>query len=62
MDALRAIDERSYQSGNSEVKLFVPIISAMKKLNCPMTLVDYVQLYRTEAGTGEGAAFMYWRP
>ena len=62
LDALQRVDERTYQSGTSEVKLFVPIIVAMAELGCPMTLVDYVPCYRTEAGTGEGMAFMYWKP
>jgi 3-O-methylgallate 3,4-dioxygenase len=61
-DGLCAIDERSYQSGTSEVKLYVPILWAMQQLNCKMNVVDYVPCYRTEAGTGEGFAFMYWTP
>jgi len=24
--------------------------------------VNYVPCYRTEAGTGEGMGFMYWKP
>ena len=61
LDALARIDENSYQSGNSEVKLFVPVLIAMSERKCPMTLVDYVPCYRTEAGSGEGMGFMYWR-
>lgn len=62
LDALAAVDEKYYQSGTSEVKLFVPILIAMAQQNCPVNLVDYVPCYRTEAGTGEGMAFMYWKP
>jgi hypothetical protein len=62
LDALAAVDERYYQSGTSEVKLFVPILIAMAAQNCPVNVVDYVPCYRTEAGTGEGMAFMYWKP
>jgi 3-O-methylgallate 3,4-dioxygenase len=61
-DDLVKIDNRSYQSGTSEVKLYVPIMWAMLQLKCHMQLVDYVPCYRTEAGTGEGFAFMYWKP
>lgn len=61
-DGLANIDDRSYQSGTSEVKLYVPVLVAMKELGAPMTLVDYVPCYRTEAGTGEGMGFMHWTP
>jgi 3-O-methylgallate 3,4-dioxygenase len=59
-EALAKIDERTYQSGTSEVKLYVPVLAAMK--GAEMTLVDYVPCYRTEAGTGEGMGFMHWTP
>jgi Catalytic LigB subunit of aromatic ring-opening dioxygenase len=61
-ERLARVDERSYQSGTSEVKLYVPVLVAMKELGCGMSLIDYVPCYRTEAGTGEGFAFMHWRP
>ena len=59
-EALAQIDNRSYQSGTSEVKLYVPVMVATSQLGLPMTLVDYVPVYRTEAGTGEGFGFFYW--
>ena len=62
LDGLAKINERSYQSGTSEVKLYVPILWAMSQLGCKMQLADYVPCYRTEAGTGEGFGFMYWIP
>lgn len=62
VDALAAVDERYYQSGTSEVKLFVPILIAMAAQKCAVNIVDYVPCYRTEAGTGEGMAFMVWKP
>ena len=62
LEALQRVDERSYQSGTSEIKLYAPVIVAMAERKCPMTLVDYVPCYRTEAGTGEGMGFMYWKP
>lgn len=58
LDGFAKIDERIYQSGTSELKLYVPVLQAMG--GTPMTLVDYVPCYRSEAGTGEGMAFMYW--
>jgi Catalytic LigB subunit of aromatic ring-opening dioxygenase len=61
-EQLAQVDERSYQSGTSEVKLYVPVLVAMQALGCGMNLIDYIPCYRTEAGTGEGFAFMYWKP
>ena len=58
-DGLARIDERSYQSGTSEVKLFVPVLVALNELDCEMRLIDYVPCYRSEAGTGEGMAYLY---
>lgn len=59
-DTLEAIDNRSYQSGTSEVKLYCAVLVAMKQSGTAMTLVDYVPCFRTAAGTGEGMGFMYW--
>ncbi len=59
---LAAIDDRSYQSGTSEIKLYVSVMMALQHTGAQMTLVDYVPCYRTAAGTGEGMGFMYWRP
>jgi hypothetical protein len=61
-ERLSQIDERSYQAGTSEVKLYVPVLVAMNKLGCETNVVDYVPCYRTEAGTGEGFGFFYWVP
>jgi len=58
LDGFAKIDERIYQSGTSELKLYVPILQCME--GTPMTLVEYCPCYRSEAGTGEGMAFMYW--
>jgi hypothetical protein len=62
LEGLAKIDERTYQSGTSEVKLYVPVLMAAREMGAAMTLVDYVPCYRTEAGTGEGMGFMYWAP
>jgi 3-O-methylgallate 3,4-dioxygenase len=59
-EGLASIDNRTYQSGTSEVKLYVPVMVAAAQLKFAMNLVDYVPVYRTEAGTGEGFGFMYW--
>jgi Catalytic LigB subunit of aromatic ring-opening dioxygenase len=59
-DGLEKIDDRSYQSGTSEVKLYVPVMVAASQNGLKMNLADYVPVYRTEAGTGEGFAFIYW--
>ncbi|TNE67812.1 MAG: protocatechuate 3,4-dioxygenase [Alphaproteobacteria bacterium] len=59
-DGLAAVDERSYQSGTSEIKLYVSVLKALEDAGAEMTLVDYVPSYRTAAGTGEGMGFMYW--
>lgn len=61
-EGLAKMDDRTYQSGTSEVKLYVPVLLAMTDTGAPMTLVDYVPCYRTEAGTGEGMGFMHWTP
>jgi 3-O-methylgallate 3,4-dioxygenase len=62
LEGLANVDERIYQSGTSEMKLYVPVLIAGQAMRAPMTMVDYVPLYRTEAGTGEGMGFFYWRP
>ena len=51
-------NERSYRSGTSQVKLYVPSLVAMKAHGCELNLVDYVPCHRTKPGTGEGFAFM----
>jgi 3-O-methylgallate 3,4-dioxygenase len=68
LDALRSADitelaqlpEPIFQSGTSEIKNWVPLAGAMAELGLPMTLVDYVPCYRSEAGTGNGMGFVYW--
>jgi hypothetical protein len=59
-EGLAGVDERSYQSGTSEIKLYVSVMMALRDAGAEMTLVDYVPSYRTPAGTGEGMGFMYW--
>ncbi len=61
-ESLAAVDDRSYQSGTSEIKLYVSVMMALQGTGAQMTLVDYVPCWRTPAGTGEGMGFMYWSP
>jgi 3-O-methylgallate 3,4-dioxygenase len=57
---LAALGESIYQSGTSEIKNWIPVAGAMADLGLPMTLVDYVPCYRSEAGTGNAMGFVYW--
>ena len=59
-DALVAPGEETYQAGTSEVKNWAPVAAAMDGLGFQMKLVDYVPVYRTEAGTGNAMGFVYW--
>jgi 3-O-methylgallate 3,4-dioxygenase len=40
----------------------VPVAGAMARLGFKFHPVDYVPCYRSEAGTGNAMAFVYWRP
>jgi Catalytic LigB subunit of aromatic ring-opening dioxygenase len=70
LDALRArkiegvakLGEAIFQAGTSEVKNWVPVAGAMADLGYEPNVVDYVPCYRSEAGTGNAMAFVYWRP
>jgi hypothetical protein len=60
---LRQIDEAMFASGGTaEIKSWMPVYGAMSHLGAPMTLVDYVPCYRSEAGTGNAMGFVYWKP
>ena len=59
---IAALGEATFQSGTSEIKNWIPVVAAMGELDFPMTLVDYVPCYRSEAGTGNAMGFAYWRP
>jgi 3-O-methylgallate 3,4-dioxygenase len=59
---LRQIDESMFASGGTaEIKSWMPVYGAMSHLRAPMTLVDYVPCYRSEAGTGNAMGFVYWK-
>ncbi len=57
-----ALGETIFQDGTSEAKNWLPVAAAMAELKLPMHLVDYVPCYRSEAGTGNAMAFVYWKP
>jgi hypothetical protein len=58
--ALEAIPENLFKVGTAEIKNWYPVISAMNKTKLRYHLVDYVPCYRSEAGTGNAMAFVYW--
>lgn len=62
VEKLAALGEHVFQAGTSEVKNWIPVAGAMAKLGFPMTLVDYVPVYRSLAGTGNAMGFVYWKP
>ena len=62
MEALVAPGEATYQAGTSELKNWAPVAAIMAALGFRMQLVDYVPVYRTEAGTGNAMGFVYWEP
>src|SRR3712207_5579012 len=59
---LRQIDESMFASGGTaEIKSWMPVYGAMSQSRAPMTVVDYVPCYRSEAGTGNAMGFVYWK-
>jgi seryl-tRNA synthetase len=57
-----SLGEPIFQAGTSEMKNWIPVAGAMAELGLEPQLVDYVPCYRTEAGTGNAMAFVYWQP
>ncbi len=60
LDPVIGLGEAIFQAGTSEVKNWIPVAGAMADIGLHMTLVDYVPCYRSEAGTGNAMAFVYW--
>jgi OH-DDVA oxygenase len=58
--ALEAIPENLFKVGTAEIKNWYPVISALNKTDLRCHLVDYIPCYRSEAGTGNAMAFVYW--
>jgi len=49
-----------FNSGTSEIRNWVILAGAVAGNGLQMNLVDYIPCYRSEAGTGFGAAFAEW--
>jgi 3-O-methylgallate 3,4-dioxygenase len=62
IETVAELGEAIFQAGTSEMKNWVPVAGAMADLGYPPTIVDYIPCYRSEAGTGNAMAFVYWRP
>jgi hypothetical protein len=58
--ALAGIPENIFKVGTAEIKNWFPVISAMNAEGRKYRQIDYVPCYRSEAGTGNGMAFVYW--
>ncbi|HEX5431123.1 MAG TPA: hypothetical protein VFW83_04100 [Bryobacteraceae bacterium] len=59
-DALARIPEEFFKVGTAEIKNWLPAIAAMNEEGRRYRLLDYVPCYRSEAGTGNAMAFVYW--
>ncbi len=57
-DALFSLPREKLQLGTSEILNWVVAAGTLEGMD--MTLVDYIQGYRSMAGTGTGLAFAYW--
>ena len=69
IDGMKNNDEKAivnipadrFRSGSSEMKNWIPVAGIMMNRGMKMNLVDYVPCYRSEAGTGNAMAFVYWQ-
>ena len=59
-DALRRLPESYFRVGTAEIKNWLPVIAAMISERKRFHKIDYVPCYRSEAGTGNAMAFVYW--
>lgn len=59
--ALLEFPNHYYRSGSSELKTWITLAASMLQTELEMTLVNYQACYRSNAGTGAGMAFAYWR-
>jgi OH-DDVA oxygenase len=59
-DALSRLPESYFRVGTAEIKNWLPVIAAMIAEGKRFNKVDYVPCYRSEAGTGNAMAFVYW--
>lgn len=58
---LGRLPEDHLQSGNSEIKNWLPVTAACDEAGLTMKLIDYVPCYRSAAGTGTANAFAIWQ-
>ena len=58
--ALEEIPENVFKVGTAEIKNWYPVIAAMNAAGRKYHQIDYVPCYRSEAGTGNAMAFVYW--
>jgi aromatic ring-opening dioxygenase catalytic subunit (LigB family) len=58
--ALAGLPENVFKVGTAEIKNWLPVIAAMNDEGRKFHKVDYVPCYRSEAGTGNAMAFVYW--
>ncbi len=58
---LTALPHDLLQEGTSEIKNWIPLAAAMTQTKLAPNFIDYVPCYRSEAGTGNAMAFMYWQ-
>jgi hypothetical protein len=58
--ALAAIPEELFAGNTAEIKNWLPVVAAAWDVGLPLTSLDYVPCYRTEAGTGNAMGFASW--
>jgi hypothetical protein len=58
--SLEEIPETVFKVGTAEIKNWFPVIAAMNAAGRRYHQIDYVPCYRSEAGTGNAMAFVYW--
>jgi hypothetical protein len=58
---LTSLPHELLQEGTSEIKNWIPLSAVMTQTRLTPTFIDYVPCYRSEAGTGNAMAFMYWQ-
>jgi 3-O-methylgallate 3,4-dioxygenase len=59
-EALRHLPRQRFYAATSESLNWVTVAGAMADNDLKAEVVDYVPVYRTDAGTGGGWAFMQW--
>src|SRR5262249_42675163 len=59
-DALARLPETYFRVGTAEIKNWLPVIAAMIGERKRFHKIDYVPCYRSDAGTGNAMAFVYW--